>query len=98
VSYESVTTTNPNATYSITNAQSIPGITNISVTYAHGCTTRAYIINFTASEYYLVWSDEFDYDDAPDASKWHHQTYPPLETVGLTERNSTTHIGSQILV
>jgi beta-glucanase (GH16 family) len=25
-----------------------------------------------------MWNDEFDYTGAPNSSKWHHQTYPPV--------------------
>ena len=74
----SVTTANSNATYTITNAQSLPGTTTINVTAADGSTTQTYTINFTASNYNLVWNDEFDYTGAPNTSKWHHQTYPPV--------------------
>lgn len=74
----SVTTENSNATYTITNAQSLPGTTTINVTAADGSTTQTYTINFTASNYNLVWRDEFDYTGAPNTSKWHHQTYPPV--------------------
>lgn len=74
----SVTTANSNATYTITKAQSLPGTTTINVTAADGSTTQTYTINFTASNYNLVWNDEFDYTGAPNTSKWHHQTYPPV--------------------
>ena len=74
----SVTTANSNATYTITNAQSLPGTTTINVTAVDGSTTQTYTINFTASNYNLVWNDEFDYTGAPNTSKWHHQTYPPV--------------------
>ncbi len=74
----SVTTANSNATYTNTNAQSLPGTTTINVTAADGSTTQTYTINFTASNYNLVWNDEFDYTGAPNTSKWHHQTYPSV--------------------
>ena len=74
----SVTTANSNATYTITNAQSLPGTTTINVTAADGSANQTYTLNFTASEYNLVWNDEFDYTGAPNTSKWHHQTYPPV--------------------
>jgi beta-glucanase (GH16 family) len=74
----SVTTANSNATYTITNAQSLPGTTTITVTSADGSTSQTYTINFAGSAYNLVWSDEFNYTGAPNTSKWHHQTYPPV--------------------
>jgi beta-glucanase (GH16 family) len=73
----SAATANSSATYTITNAQSLPGTTTINVTSADGSTTQTYTINFKGSAYNLVWSDEFDYTGAPNSSKWHHQTYPP---------------------
>jgi beta-glucanase (GH16 family) len=74
----SVTTANSNANYTITNAQFLPGTTTINVTSADGSTTQTYIINFKESAYNLMWNDEFDYTGAPNSSKWHHQTYPPV--------------------
>ena len=74
----SVTTANSNATYTITNAQFLPGTTTINVTSADGSTTQTYTINFKESAYNLMWNDEFDYTGAPNSSKWHHQTYPPV--------------------
>ncbi len=74
----SVTTANSNATYTIVNAQSLPGTTTINVTAADNSTTQTYTINFMASSYNLVWSDEFDYTGSPNSLKWHHQTYPPV--------------------
>ena len=74
----SVTTANSNANYTITNAQFLPGTTTINVTSAYGSTTQTYIINFKESAYNLMWNDEFDYTGAPNSSKWHHQTYPPV--------------------
>ncbi len=74
----SVTTANSNANYTITNAQFLPGTTTINVTSADGSTTQTYTINFKESAYNLVWNDEFDYTGAPNTSKWHHQTYPPV--------------------
>ena len=74
----SVTTANPNALPDISNAESLPGTTTITVTAADGSTTETYTINFKASAYSLVWSDEFDYTGAADPTKWHHQTYPPV--------------------
>jgi beta-glucanase (GH16 family) len=74
----SVTTANSNANYTITNAQFLPGTTTINVTSADGSTTQTYTINFKESAYNLMWNDEFDYTGAPNSSKWHHQTYPPV--------------------
>jgi beta-glucanase (GH16 family) len=74
----SVTTANSNANYTITNAQFLPGTTTINVTSEDGSTTQTYIINFKESAYNLMWNDEFDYTGAPNSSKWHHQTYPPV--------------------
>ena len=74
----SVTTANSNANYTITNAQFLPGTTTINVTSADGSTTQTYTINFKESAYYLMWNDEFDYTGAPNSSKWHRQTYPPV--------------------
>ena len=72
-------TANSSATYSVTNAQSIPGTTTINVTSADGSASQTYSINFEENAYNLMWSDEFDYNGAPSSSKWHHQTYPPNE-------------------
>lgn len=74
----SVTTANSNANYTIRNAQFLPGTTTINVTSADGSTTQTYTINFKESAYNLMWNDEFDYTGAPNSSKWHHQTYPPV--------------------
>lgn len=74
----SVTTANSKANYTITNAQFLPGTTTINVTSADGSTTQTYTINFKESAYNLMWNDEFDYTGAPNSSKWHHQTYPPV--------------------
>ena len=74
----SVTTANPNALSDISNAESLPGTTTITVTAADGSTTETYTINFKASAYSLVWNDEFDYMGAADPTKWYHQTYPPV--------------------
>ncbi len=90
----SVTTANSNATYTITNAQSLPGTTTINVTAADGSTTQTYTINFTASNYNLVWNDEFDYTGAPNTSKWHHQTYPPVG--GSWFNNEEQHYTSRL--
>jgi beta-glucanase (GH16 family) len=72
-------TANSSATYSVTNAQSIPGTTTINVTSADGSASQTYSINFERNAYNLMWSDEFDYNGAPSSSKWYHQTYPPNE-------------------
>lgn len=74
----SVTTANSKANYTITNAQFLPGTTTINVTSEDGSTTQTYTINFKESAYNLMWNDEFDYTGAPNSSKWHHQTYPPV--------------------
>ncbi len=44
------TTTDPNATYTVINADSIPGQTKIEVTAADGTTTMTYRLNFYLSE------------------------------------------------
>jgi beta-glucanase (GH16 family) len=81
----SVSTANSNATYTIDDASAVPGITTINVTSEDGETQMSYTINFLASSYELVWSDEFENDEETyisnqinpvDPTKWYHQTYP----------------------
>ena len=88
------TPTNTNATYTITNTQTIPGTTTITVTSADGTKTKTYSIAFQQSAYSLVWSDEFDYAGAVDASKWFHQTYPPNN--GSWFNNEEQHYTNQL--
>ncbi len=88
------TPTNTNATYTITNTQTIPGTTTITVTSADGTKTKTYSIAFKQSAYSLVWSDEFDYAGAVDASKWFHQTYPPNN--GSWFNNEEQHYTNQL--
>lgn len=95
----SVTTANPNAFQDISNAESLPGTTTITVTSADRSSTETYTINFKASAYSLVWSDEFDNTGAPDPTKWHHQTYPPVgnswfngEEQHYTSNNSNSYV------
>jgi len=71
----SVTTANSNAIYDISNAESLPGTTTITVTAADGITTKTYTINFKASAYSLVWSDEFDYNGAADPTSGSTKQY-----------------------
>ena len=35
------------------------------------------VLSFDLEGYRLIWSDEFNYDGAPDSSKWYHQTVIP---------------------
>ena len=81
----SVSTANSNATYTIDDASAVPGTTTINVTSQDGEAQMLYTINFLASSYVLVWSDEFENDgsvylsgqtNVVDPSKWYHQTYP----------------------
>tara|TARA_B100001564_G_scaffold256165_1_gene218088 strand:- start:4584 stop:6410 length:1827 start_codon:yes stop_codon:yes gene_type:complete len=81
----SVSTANSNATYTIDDASAVPGTTTINVTSEDGETQMSYTINFLASSYELVWSDEFENDEETyisnqinpvDDTKWFHQTYP----------------------
>lgn len=81
----SVSTANSNATYTIDDASAVPGTTTINVTSEDGETQMSYTINFLASSYELVWSDEFENDEETyisnqinpvDPTKWYHQTYP----------------------
>ena len=81
----SVSTSNSNATYTIDDASAVPGTTTINVTSEDGETQMSYTINFLASSYELVWSDEFENDEETyisnqinrvDPTKWYHQTYP----------------------
>lgn len=88
------TPTNTNATYTITNTQTIPGTTTLTVTSADGTKTKTYSIAFQQSAYSLVWSDEFDYAGAVDASKWFHQTYPPNN--GSWFNNEEQHYTNQL--
>ena len=81
-----VTTSNPNATTVINNAQNLSESTTIIVTSEDGSVTQTYTIYFQLSQYALVWADEFENDGSiylegqtnpVDSQKWFHQTYPP---------------------
>ena len=81
----SVSTANSSAEYIIDPAPAVPGTTTINVTSQDGENQMTYTINFLASSYVLVWSDEFENDgsvylsgqtNVVDPAKWYHQTYP----------------------
>ena len=78
-------TQNPNATYNVDPASSVPGTTKITVTAEDGTLTQDYSIAFQLNPYVLVWGDEFENNESVyksgqinpiDPSKWFHQTYP----------------------
>jgi len=84
-------TQNPNATFNVDPASSVPGTTKITVTAEDGTLTQDYSIAFQLNPYVLVWGDEFENNESVyvsgqinpiDPSKWFHQTYPANGGVG----------------
>lgn len=78
-------TANPNASYTVNPASTVPGTSTVTVISEDGTATQDYNISFQASSYVLVWGDEFENDGSVyiageinevDPAKWFHQTYP----------------------
>ena len=90
---------NPSATYTVTDATSLPGETVIEVTSADMSSMETYTIYFQQSRYNIVWQDEFDYTGPVDSTKWHHQTFPPAngswfngEEQHYTDRDENSYV------
>ena len=81
-----VSTSNPNATFTVNNASDVSETTTILVNSADNTQTMTYSISFQQSTYALVWSDEFENEIL-----YIYQIKPIL----LTRQNGIINLSSQ---
>ena len=89
---------NPSATYTVTDATSLPGETIIEVTSADMSSMETYTIYFQQSRYNIVWQDEFDYTGPMIQQNGIIRPFHRLTEVGLMVKSNIILIEMRILM